>query len=272
MSDVRCALLLADNHAATTATKELAKLLAIPLGRTAFDLRHDIRRGAGFLARALPPELARELASVVSQAGHKAVAIDERRLLPLPKTQRLRRITMRAESLELELGSTRLSSVPWSDIQCLHAYAFSAVRDLRDQQSHTGGVSVRGIRDISPHARTLQWDMSSHEDRFRSSRLTLCLDLISVTASYLTRIEHDGFSFDCLTETKNHSIDSFLALLTALRARCGAAAIPWRTQNLATEGSPLKSFLLEKHEERERANEWLIQRLGIGQRGRPKQA
>ena len=260
-----CALILADDRLAMTMAAELASVVALELSLNEFDARHQIRRGAGMLARKLPEDRARRIADALLRLGYGCFAVPEDALRPVPRARRVSRLEFTDDGLKCLIGYRWLDPIPWSELTTVHAYAFARRVDDKQAETRRGrGVSVAGITRLSDHARNIQWNVSSWEDRHSNVRVGLYADLICLGRDALLRIEHDAFQFDCLPERSTNSTENFVHLLALLKERIPAENLPSRTELMSREATDIELYLFDKVEERENATLWLHQRFSMG--------
>lgn len=261
------ALLLEDESLARTATAELAQHLGSEILENDFDLRHSIRRGAGFLGRRLEPEMAERLATRLGRAGYRALVIPEKELSPTPRPIKAARLRLDDDGLAYQVTYRWTEPAPWSALVTAHAYALVRELDSETARKRRGrGVSVAGISDLGEHARNVQWNISAYQDRYPSCAVTLVLDLYlrAPTGLKLVRIEHDSFSYEGLPELSAHSVANFIKLLVLVKERVDPALVPARTELMSRPLAELDLYLIDKVEERDNAARWLLQRCVLG--------
>lgn len=260
-------VMLADERSSMVDTSNIAKVLAKHLQKTVFDTRIQVRTGSGLLAERLDHEVAQALATNLAQLGHTCQLLDAADITALPRAKRVSRLALREDGLGLQIGYRWLPTIAPEQMLSLHAYAFSQELDLEDREdrrSLRSGVSVAGISEASEQARTMLWNMSKFEDKNPSRKIILCLDILTAEPVQVLRIEHDNFFYDALEDVKKGSVENFVTLLQLLKRRFDDNAavkfLPSRTELMTREQTELKLYLLEKGEERDNANRWLIHR------------
>jgi hypothetical protein len=133
MSKVQCAVVLVDGDDSVNFTAELARLLPCLPDMTEVDMRHKIRAGAGLLAQKLPSVEAHKLADNINKAGYKVFCIPQSSIQNVPQSTRISRLRCHPNGIECQVIYRWLALIPWCEIGNIHAYAFAAPRNLRDE-------------------------------------------------------------------------------------------------------------------------------------------
>jgi len=249
---------------AASDTLAIARLLAEVRGLTEVDARLAVRSGSGSVARRIPRAQAESLQRCLDEAGYPSVLISENELYTLPRSRKVSRLRITDEGLELQIGYRMLPVIPWTELVTLNAYVYSQEIDQSTRDGRINrGVSVAGITELCEHARNLQWKLSSHIDKFPNRRLTLTIDLIALGPPRLFRIENGSLTYDCLEDISPHSLQNFVRLLARLKSHFSGAELPQRSELMSRPLTPLEFYLIEKEEERNNGNHWLLQRQAL---------
>jgi hypothetical protein len=253
-------VLLDDPMVLTTRTPEVAKVLAKALGETKNDVALRVRYGGGIVARDLPDEaLAKAIVGELGAVGLGAFVVPVAAIEPMPRPRRLASLTATPEGLEGHMrGGTKRESLPWSRVRALHVYALA--RELSPEELAQGRTPRPTInfQSLSKEVRQLISELDFWDDREKTRRIDLGIDIIAEGPVYIGRINAEDADYSKLEKKSESALENFLQLVAwLLKLTPPAVVVPPSTRRFA-EKTDWKPLLFEKPEQRDSFTQWIV--------------
>jgi len=236
--------------------RAIAKALKVP--RT--DAAQRVRYGAGIVGRDLPEPATDEILASFGQEGIGAFAIPSPEVEPLPRTLKLAGLAFVEGGLVGTFrGTDRREEIAWDRVRAFHVTVVARERSADEVEEGRTPRPLYDVTTLPPDACRLSTELDFWEDRERTRKLELALDLLAQDPVLVARISAEDADYATLAEGKAlSSLANFLLFVRALAARAPAhVVVPPATRAFA-ENASWKDLLVEKPEQREAQNLWLL--------------
>lgn len=259
-------VLLHDPSVLATRTGEIARLVARAVKQPIPDVAQRVRYGGGILARDVAPEVAAKVVGDLAVLEVEAFVVsEESNCLVLPRTRRVAGLAFGPEGLVGSIrGSTKREEIPWSRLRAVHVDAFA--RELSPEEVEEGRPTraLPDVKRVPEEILRFTSEVALYEDRERTRRIELCLDLIAEDPLLVARISADEADYSGLEAKGDNALANFMTLIRQLLAALPKkVVVPPATRRFA-ESLDWRGILVEKPEQRDAFNLWFAHAVHHG--------
>ncbi len=260
-------VLLNDPTVLGSRTGEVARVIAKTFGQPVADVSQRVRYGGGIIARDVPEEKAREVAAKLGEAQIAAIVVPSAAIEPLPRARRVAGIIIEADGLRTVVrGSTKgAETIPWRRICSFHVNALARALSPAEIEEGRKPRPMADVENAPDEVRKLSAEIDYWEDREKTRRIDLCLDVIADDAVLVGRLTADEADYGGLEGKKQGALENFVILVRALLAKAPKSLIVPPSTRAFAEKADWQACLLEKPEQRDAFNLWLLSAVRHGQ-------
>ncbi|MBI3726592.1 hypothetical protein HY251_21925, partial [bacterium] len=161
-------------------------------------------------------------------------------------------------------GVARVEEIAWGRVRAFHVTILARERSADELEEARQPRPLYDVTTLPADACRLSTELDFWEDRERTRRLELALDLVADEPVIVCRIVAEEADYASLAEKAPSSLANFLALVRALRARAPASVVVPPSTRAFAESAAWKDLLVEKPEQREAFNLWVLHAARCG--------
>jgi hypothetical protein len=255
-----CHVLLEDPTQLSLRTGEVARVIAKALGEPVADVAQRVRYGGGIVARDLDPETANAIAAQLGESNLAAFVVPGAAVEALPRPRRTSGLPIDEDGLRLLLRGVqkRPEKLAWGRIRAVHVNALA--RDLAASEIEEGR-KPRPIADVESapdDVKRLSSEIDYWEDREKTKRIDLCLDLLAEEPVLVARLTAEDADYSELPGKRLGSLENFVIFVRALLAKLPRPVVVPPTTRAFADRCDWQAVLLDKPEQRDAFNLWLL--------------
>lgn len=252
-------VLLNDPAVLSSRTGEVARIVAKAFSQPVADVSQRVRYGGGIVAREAPEDKAREIAATLAEARIPSFVIPSAAIEPLPRARRMAGLVIEADGLRgIVRGTKGAEKLAWNRIRAFHVNALARALSPAEIEEGRKPRPMADVENAPDEVRRLTSEIDYWEDRERTKRIDLCLDVIADDAVLVGRITADEADYSSLEGKKQGALENFMLLVRALIARSPRSVIVPPTTRAFADKADWQSCLLDKPEQRDAYNQWLL--------------
>lgn len=263
-----CHVLLEDPTQLSLRTGEVARVIAKTLGEPVADVAQRVRYGGGIVVRDLDPERANAIAAKLGESNLAAFVIPSPAVEALPRVRRYSGLPIDGDGLRLLVRGVpkKPEKLVWNRIRALHVNALA--RDLAGPELEEGRPPrpIADVESAPDEVKRLSTEIDYWEDREKTKRIDLCLDLLAEGPVLVGRVTAEDADYSELPGKRLGALENFVIFVRALLARLPRSVVVPPTTRAFAERCDWQAVLFDKPEQREAFNLWL---LAAVRNGRP---
>ncbi|HZU99211.1 MAG TPA: hypothetical protein VFF73_21065 [Planctomycetota bacterium] len=260
-------VLLEDPTVLASRTGEVARVVAKALAVPVPDVSNRVRYGGGVVLKDATEPVAREIAEKLRAAGMGAFVVPGAAVEALPRQRRLAGVVFDAEGLRPLIRGTikQAEKLPWARVRALHVNA--VVRELSPTEIEEGRTPrpIASVENAPEDVRRLTAAIDFWEDREKTKRIDLGLDVIADDPVFLGRVTAEEADYSELPGKKQGALENFVHLVRALLTVVPHSVVIPPNMRRFADACDWEAVKLEKPEERDAWNNWLLAAARHGQ-------
>ncbi|MEZ0229126.1 MAG: hypothetical protein ACAI25_10915 [Planctomycetota bacterium] len=259
-------VLLNDPTVLGSRTGEVARVVAKAFGQPVADVSQRVRYGGGIVAREVAEEKAREIAAKLGEVQIPTIVVPSAAIEPLPRARRIAGIVIEADGVRTVVrGSTKGGeTIPWARVRSFHVNALARALSPAEVEEGRKPRALADVENASDEVRKLSAEIDYWEDREKTHRIDLCIDLIADDPVLVGRMTADEADYSALEGKKQGALENFFRLVRALLAKAPRSLIVPPTTRAFAATADWESCLFDKPEQRDAFNLWLLSAVRHG--------
>jgi hypothetical protein len=258
-------VLLNDPAVLSSRTGEVARVVAKAFAQPVADVSQRVRYGGGIVAREVPEEKACEIAAKLGAGQIAAIVVPSAAIEPLPRARRVAGLVIEANGIRtIVRGSKGCETIPWSRVRSFHVNALARALSPAEIEEGRKPRPMADVENAPDEVRKLSADIDYWEDREKTRRIDLCVDLLADDPVVVGRMTADEADYSGLEGKKQGALENFVLLVRALVSKAPkGVVIPPTTRAFAAKAD-WQACLLDKPEQRDAFNLWLLSAVRHG--------